>query len=95
MGSTRRERSKYYDIGSKRCGHVLIDVQTQLNPIINTIRVSNLSLSTSWRGQRPGTLVCIESTVAPVPENLVMPILESASGLTCGKDFHWPSLTRE
>lgn len=37
---------------------------------------------------RPGCIVCYESTVYPgVTRRICAPILEAASGLTCGKDF--------
>ena len=37
---------------------------------------------------RPGTLVCIESTVAPgTTRNIVKPIIEKFSGLKAGDDF--------
>jgi UDP-N-acetyl-D-glucosamine dehydrogenase len=38
---------------------------------------------------KPGHLVILESTVNPgISDSLVIPILETASGLTCGKDFY-------
>jgi UDP-N-acetyl-D-mannosaminuronic acid dehydrogenase len=41
------------------------------------------------RQLRHGVLVCVESTVAPgTTTNVVKPILEEASGLRAGKDFH-------
>lgn len=38
---------------------------------------------------RPGTMVVLESTTYPgTTEELIKPILEKGSGLTCGKDFY-------
>ena len=78
------------DIGIvKDVDAILIDVQTPTESNHQPRYESLISVSQQvGEVMRPGTLVCIESTVAPgTTENLVMPILESASGLTCGKDF--------
>jgi len=68
---------------------ILIDVQTPTN----TERIPEyLSLRTvsaqAAQYLQPGTLVVIESTVAPgTTEHVVQPILEEGSGLTAGADF--------
>ncbi len=68
---------------------ILIDVQTPTN----TERIPEyLSLRTvsaqAASYLQPGTLVIIESTVAPgTTEHVVKPILEEGSGLQAGKDF--------
>lgn len=68
---------------------ILIDVQTPTN----TERIPEyLSLRTvcaqAANYLQPGTLVIIESTVAPgTTEHVVKPILEEGSGLQAGKDF--------
>ena len=69
---------------------ILIDVQTPTN----TERIPEyLSLRTvsaqAANYLQPGTLVVIESTVAPgTTEHVVKPILEEGSSLQCGTDFH-------
>lgn len=69
---------------------ILIDVQTPTN----TERIPEyLSLRTvsaqAANYLQPGTLVIIESTVAPgTTELVVKPILEEGSGLQAGKDFY-------
>ncbi len=78
------------DIGAvKDADAILIDVQTPTESDHQPRYESLISVSQQvGEVMRPGTLVCIESTVAPgTTENLVLPLLESASGLTCGKDF--------
>jgi UDP-N-acetyl-D-mannosaminuronic acid dehydrogenase len=68
---------------------ILIDVQTPTN----TERIPEyLSLRTvsaqAANYLQPGTLVVIESTVAPgTTEHVVQPILEEGSGLKAGEDF--------
>ena len=68
---------------------ILIDVQTPTESDHQPRYESLISVSQQvGEVMRPGTLVCIESTVAPgTTRNLVLPILEEASGLICGKDF--------
>jgi UDP-N-acetyl-D-mannosaminuronic acid dehydrogenase len=69
---------------------ILIDVQTPTN----TERIPEyLSLRTvsaqAANHLQPGTLVIIESTVAPgTTEHVVKPILEEGSGLNAGTDFY-------
>jgi UDP-N-acetyl-D-mannosaminuronic acid dehydrogenase len=69
---------------------ILIDVQTPTN----TERIPEyLSLRTvsaqAANYLQPGTLVVIESTVAPgTTEHVVQPILEEGSGLKAGEDFY-------
>jgi UDP-N-acetyl-D-mannosaminuronic acid dehydrogenase len=69
---------------------ILIDVQTPTN----TERIPEyLSLRTvsaqAANDLQPGTLVIIESTVAPgTTEHVVKPILEEGSGLQAGEDFY-------
>jgi UDP-N-acetyl-D-mannosaminuronic acid dehydrogenase len=69
---------------------ILIDVQTPTN----TERIPEyLSLRTvsaqAANHLQPGTLVIIESTVAPgTTEHVVKPILEEGSGLDAGADFY-------
>ena len=69
---------------------ILIDVQTPTN----TERIPEyLSLRTvsaqAANYLQPGTLVVIESTVAPgTTERVVKPILEEGSGLQAGEDFY-------
>ena len=65
---------------------ILIDVQTPTDGS-NTPRYKSLREASRQAGRhlRPGTLVIVESTVAPgTIENIVLPILEEASGLRVG-----------
>ncbi|MFX0060843.1 MAG: nucleotide sugar dehydrogenase [Candidatus Hermodarchaeota archaeon] len=69
---------------------VLIDVQTPTDenhqPKYLSLREVSMSVG---KYMQPGTLVVIESTVAPgTTENIVQPILEQESGLKAGKDFY-------
>ncbi len=68
---------------------ILIDVQTPVDenhiPHYASLREVSEQLG---RCLQPGTLVIIESTVAPgTTQHLVQPILERASGLKAGRDF--------
>jgi UDP-N-acetyl-D-mannosaminuronic acid dehydrogenase len=68
---------------------VLIDVQTPTDAsrVPNYESLREVSAEVGKRIQR-GTLVVVESTVAPgTTENVVKPILERASGMRAGKDF--------
>ena len=70
---------------------VLIDVQTPVEPGDHNPRYESLREVCRETGVRmaPGTLVCIESTVAPgTTVNVVKPILEEASGMRAGEGFH-------
>ena len=73
----------------KEADAVLIDVQTPTEAD-HQPRYESLKTVAQQVGERmrPGTLVCIESTVAPgTTNNMVRPILEEASGMEAGKDF--------
>jgi UDP-N-acetyl-D-glucosamine dehydrogenase len=67
----------------------VITVPTPLhegNPDLSYIEASARTLS---RFLRPGATVVLESTTYPgTTEELVAPLLEEGSGLTCGTDFH-------
>jgi UDP-N-acetyl-D-mannosaminuronic acid dehydrogenase len=68
---------------------ILIDVQTPTDgdhvPHYESLRTVSAQVAQQIR---PGTLVVIESTVAPgTTQNVVQPILEQESGLEGGKDF--------
>jgi len=68
---------------------VLIDVQTPTEAD-HRPRYESLKAVSRQVGERmrPGTLICIESTVAPgTTQHMVRPILEEASGLKAGRDF--------
>jgi UDP-N-acetyl-D-mannosaminuronic acid dehydrogenase len=75
------------------CGEadaILIDVQTPTDgdhvPHYESLREVSAQVG---RYLQPGTLVVIESTVAPgTTQNVVRPILEQESGLKGGRDFH-------
>ena len=73
----------------KEAGFIIVAVPTPVNPdhtpnlepVIQATRTVGKNLS-------PGTIVVYESTVYPgVTEEVCVPILEQASGMTCGKDF--------
>ena len=69
---------------------ILIDVQTPTDgdhvPHYDSLREASAE---AGRRLRPGTLVIIESTVAPgTTQHVVQPILERESGLKAGPDFH-------
>jgi UDP-N-acetyl-D-mannosaminuronic acid dehydrogenase len=75
------------------CGEadaILVDVQTPTDgdhvPHYDSLREVSTQ---AGRYLRPGTLVIIESTVAPgTTQHVVQPILEKESGLKGGKDFY-------
>lgn len=55
-------------------------------PDISYVRDSAVSVA---QYLKPGTMVVLESTTYPgTTEELIKPILEKGSGLTCGKDFY-------
>lgn len=69
---------------------VAICVPTPLDehqqPDISYVKTSTENIS---RHLKPGTMVVLESTTYPgTTEELVRPILEEGSGLTCGEDFY-------
>jgi UDP-N-acetyl-D-mannosaminuronic acid dehydrogenase len=69
---------------------ILIDVQTPTNteriPEYLSLRTVSAQAASTLQ---PGTLVIIESTVAPgTTEQVVKPILEEGSGLQAGEDFY-------
>jgi UDP-N-acetyl-D-mannosaminuronic acid dehydrogenase len=69
---------------------VLIDVQTptDANKMPNYDSLREVS-SEVGRHIQPGTLVVVESTVAPgTTENFVRPLLEKASSMKAGRDFY-------
>lgn len=73
----------------KEADAVLIDVQTPTEAD-HQPRYESLKTVAQQVGERmrPGALICIESTVAPgTTHNMVLPILEDASGMEAGKDF--------
>ena len=73
----------------KEADAVLIDVQTPTEAD-HRPRYDSLKAVSQQVGERmrPGTLVCIESTVAPgTTQHMVRPILEEASGLKAVEDF--------
>lgn len=73
----------------KNAEAVLIDVQTPTEadhrPRYESLREVSAEVG---KHMRKGTLVVIESTVAPgTTQNIVKPILEKASGMKAGRDF--------
>ena len=55
-------------------------------PDISYVKDSTIAIS---RYLKPGTMVALESTTYPgTTEELIKPILEEGSGLTCGEDFY-------
>ncbi len=69
---------------------ILIDVQTPVEAD-HVPRYESLQEVAAQIGKllRKGTLVCVESTVAPgTTVNVVKPLLEQHSGLRAGADFH-------
>ena len=55
-------------------------------PDISYVRDSTIAIS---KYLKPGTMVVLESTTYPgTTEELIKPILEEGSGLTCGEDFY-------
>jgi len=69
---------------------VLIDVQTPTDadrtPSYDSLKEVSKSIG---KFMKPGTLVVIESTVAPgTTDNIVRPILEKSSGMKAGRDFY-------
>jgi len=69
---------------------VLIDVQTPTDENHQPQYVSLKEVShTLGKLMKPGSLIVIESTVAPgTTQNIVQPILEEESGMKGGEDFH-------
>ena len=70
--------------------YILIDVQTPVEAD-HQPRYESLKSVSEQTGKliKKGALVCIESTVAPgTTNNMVKPILEAASAMKAGKDFH-------
>lgn len=68
---------------------ILIDVQTPTDtdraPKYESLKEVTVKVG---KYMRPGTLVVVESTVAPgTTENIVKPMLENFSGMKAGKDF--------
>ena len=73
----------------KDAGFVIVAVPTPVNPdhTPNLEPVMQAS-RTVGKNLAPGSIVVYESTVYPgVTEEICVPILEQASGMTCGKDF--------
>jgi UDP-N-acetyl-D-mannosaminuronic acid dehydrogenase len=68
---------------------VLIDVETPVNdqhvPEYQALRSALKSLGSVMK---KGVLIVVESTIMPgTMQNVVLPLLEEASGMTCGEDF--------
>lgn len=61
-------------------------LDTHQQPDISYVKASTEAIS---KFLKPGTMVVLESTTYPgTTEELIKPILESGSGLVCGKDFY-------
>jgi UDP-N-acetyl-D-mannosaminuronic acid dehydrogenase len=74
----------------RKANVILIDVQTPVDKD-HVPRYESLCQVSEQVGQhlQPGTLVIIESTVAPgTTQHLVQPVLEETSGLKAGRDFY-------
>ena len=74
----------------KDADYILIDVQTPVEAD-HQPRYESLMNVSEQTGKliKKGSLVCIESTVAPgTTTNMVKPILEEAASMEAGRDFH-------
>ena len=88
----RASRLRLSDDPADLVGHdvFIITVPTPLdsdhNPDLRAVEAATTSVG---RALRSGAIVVLESTVYPgVTEHVCGPLLESASGLACGRDFH-------
>ena len=88
----RASRLRLLDDSADLDGHdvFIITVPTpvdgDLNPDLRAVEAATASVG---QALRPGAIVVLESTVYPgVTEDVCGPLLESVSGLTCGRDFH-------
>ncbi len=74
----------------RNADYILIDVQTPVE-VDHKPRYESLKSVSEQAGKllKKGALVCVESTVAPgTTTNMVKPILEEASAMKAGEDFH-------